>query len=100
MSVPRRIISLNLGSQTVGVGEFHTLPNGGLILHDYRLRDVLTDAVSEGIRHIQVAAALREMLDELQIKTGQVNYAVPGQSVFARFVKLPAVEEEKIERII
>src|SRR6202040_88941 len=27
-------------------------------------------------------------------------YAVPGQSVFARFVKLPAVEQEKIERII
>ena len=29
-----------------------------------------------------------------------VNYAGRGQSVFARFVKLPAVEEEKIERII
>jgi Tfp pilus assembly PilM family ATPase len=25
---------------------------------------------------------------------------VPAQSIFARFVKLPAVEEEKIERII
>ena len=29
-----------------------------------------------------------------------MNYAVPGQSVFARFVKLPAVEEEKVERLI
>ena len=29
-----------------------------------------------------------------------MNYAVPGQSVFARFVKLPAVEEEKIDRLI
>ena len=100
MAAPTRIISLNLGSQSVGVAEFHTLPHGGLVMHDYRLRDVLTDAASEGIRHIQVAAALREMLDELQIKSGNVNYAVPGQSVFARFVKLPAVEEEKIDRII
>ena len=30
----------------------------------------------------------------------KVNYAVASQSVFARFVKLPAVDEEKIERII
>jgi type IV pilus assembly protein PilM len=39
-------------------------------------------------------------MDELHIRGGKVNYAVAGQSVFARFVKLPAVEEEKIERII
>ena len=40
------------------------------------------------------------MLDELGIKNANVNYAVPAQSVFARFVKLPAVDEEKIDRII
>ena len=100
MAATNRIISLTLGSQSVGVGEFHTLPHGGLVLQDYRLRDVLTDAAAEGMRYAQVGVALREMLDDMQIKFGHVNYAVPGQSVFARFVKLPAVEEEKIERII
>ena len=40
------------------------------------------------------------MMRELGLKGGPVNYAVSAQSVFARFVKLPAVEEEKIERII
>src|SRR5712671_331905 len=100
MAAPTRIISLNLGSQTIGLGQFMTLPNGGLVLQDYRLRDILTDASAEGMRYGQVASALRDLLDELQIKFGHVNYAVPGQSVFARFVKLPAVEEEKIERII
>jgi type IV pilus assembly protein PilM len=100
MAAPSRIISLNLGSQTIGVGEFRTLPHGGLILHDYRLRDVLTDAAAEGLRYTQVAVVLREMLQDLKIEGGRVNYAVPGQSVFARFVKLPAVEEEKIERLI
>jgi type IV pilus assembly protein PilM len=29
-----------------------------------------------------------------------VNYAVAPQSVFARFVKLPAIEQEKLERIV
>src|SRR5207253_9125121 len=100
MAVPTRILGLNLGSQTIGLGEFRTLPNGGLVLQAYRLREIVMDAAGEGLRYAQVQSALREMLGELQIKSGNVNYAVPGQSVFARFVKLPAVEEEKIERII
>ncbi|HEY2125234.1 MAG TPA: type IV pilus assembly protein PilM [Chthoniobacterales bacterium] len=100
MAAATRIISLNLGSQTVSVAVFHTLPHGGLVLHEHRLRDVLADVAAEGMRSAHVAAALREMLAEMQIGFGEVNYAVPGQSVFARFVKLPAVEEEKIERII
>jgi type IV pilus assembly protein PilM len=95
-----RILTLNLGSHTVGLAEFRTLPNSGLILHGYRLREIVMDTVGEGLRYAQVQAALRQMLDELQVKPRQVNYAVPGQSVFARFVKLPSVEEEKIEKII
>ena len=51
------------------------------------------------MRNAQIAAALSEMLSELG--SGEsINYAIAAQSVFARFVKLPAVEEEKIERII
>ena len=44
--------------------------------------------------------ALREMLDELHIKRGLVNYALPAQSVFSRFVNLPTIEQEKIEKIV
>jgi type IV pilus assembly protein PilM len=102
LSVPAasRILSLNLGSQTIGLGEFRTQPNGGMVLQDYRLREILMDGAGEGLRYAQVASGLREMLDELQVKTGNVNYALAGQSVFARFVKLPSVDEEKVERII
>jgi type IV pilus assembly protein PilM len=100
MAALTRILSLNLGSQTIGLAEFRTLPNGGLILHAYRLREIVMDAAGEGMHYTQVQSVLREMLGELQVKFGNVTYTVPGQSVFARFVKLPAVEEEKIERII
>jgi len=100
MAAATRILSLNLGTHTVGVGEFHAQPNGGLVLNGYRLREVLADPANESTRHAQIAAALREMLGELGVKGGPVNYATAAQSVFARFVKLPAVEEEKIERII
>src|ERR1700720_711014 len=100
MAKPTRIISLNLGSQTIGLAEFQAKAEGGLVLQNYRLREVLIDPAGEGIRHTQISATLREMMAELQIRHEAVNYAVPAQSVFARFVKLPAVEEEKIERII
>ncbi|MEY2564557.1 MAG: type pilus assembly protein PilM [Verrucomicrobiota bacterium] len=95
-----RILSLNLGSQTVGLAEFHAQANGGLILDGYRLREILADSTNESARNAQIAGSLREMMAELRIKGGPVNYATAAQSVFARFVKLPAVEEEKIERII
>src|SRR5438552_14762846 len=52
------------------------------------------------MQRTQIVASLREMLDELRIKSGNVNYAIAEQSVFARFVKLPSIEEEKMERII
>ena len=100
MTKATRIIGLNLGSQTIGLAKFQAQPQGGLVLQNYRLREVLIDPASEDIRHPQISAALREIMAELQIHHEAVNYAVSAQSVFARFVKLPAVEEEKIERII
>ncbi len=100
MATPTRIISLNLGSQTLGMAEFRAQSHGGLVLQACVLRELLIDPAGEGMRRSQIAPAVREMMDELQIKSGNVNYAVAGQSVFARFVKLPAVEEEKIEKII
>ncbi len=100
MPAPIRILCLNLGSQTIGLAEFHSQPAGGLILNGYRLREILADPASENMRNAQIGAALPEMLSEIGSSGGSVNNAIAGQSVFQRFVKLPAVDEEKIERII
>src|SRR5205823_14687702 len=98
MSPRTRIISLNLGSQSIELAEFGTDRNGRLVLQGYRSREILVDSTSEGLRDTHIAAALREILDELQIKSGHVNYAIAEQSVFTRFLKLPLIDEEKIER--
>ena len=100
MSPRTRILSLNLGSQNIELAEFGTERNGRLVLQSYRAREVLVDPTSEGLRDAHIAVSLREMLDELQIKSGNVNYAIAEQSVFTRFVKLPLMDHEKIERII
>src|SRR5436189_83380 len=100
MPGPARILTLNLGSQTISVGDFRPQSGGGLVLRDYKRRDLAIETPGEPIRHAQITATIREILNELGIKSANVNYAVAGQSVFARFVKLPSVEEEKIDRII
>jgi type IV pilus assembly protein PilM len=95
-----RIVTLDLGSQSIGLAEFSIRANGPVVLENYRRREILAEPAGEGMRHAQMAVLLREMIGELRNKRGNVNYSVTGQSVFVRFVKLPAVDEEKIERII
>src|SRR2546430_2687991 len=100
MSPRTRITTLNLGSQSIELAEFRTQPQGGLILCGYRTRELLAGPAAEATRQTQVVAALREMLGELHIKGGNVNYTVAEESIFTRFVKLPPIDKEKIERII
>ena len=100
MSPRTRIVSLNLGTHTIGLAEFRRQPNGRLVLNGYRLREIMVEPSNETARNAEIAVLLGEMLRELGIKGGAVNYATAAQSVFARFVELPAIEEEKIERII
>ena len=104
MPAPARLITLNLGSQTVGLAEFRA-DRGGLVLINYRLRETSLDPETGQRRdaHLalhETAAVLREMMREMQIHHAPVNYAIPSQAVFARFVKLPALDATKIDKII
>ena len=104
MPGPARLITLNLGSQTIGLAEFRAA-HGGLVLVKYRLREMPLDPETGQRRdaHLalhETAVVLREMMREMQIHGEQVNYAVPAQSVFARFVKLPALDATKIDKVI
>src|SRR5438067_7893857 len=100
MAAPNRILSLNLGTQTVGIAEFRVGPNGGLILNSYRLTELLADPAADATRLAQTKMAVTEMAESLKLKGGRVNYSISAQSVFTRFVKLPGVAEDKIDQII
>jgi type IV pilus assembly protein PilM len=100
MAAPTRILALNLGSQAISLAEFRPQGEGGLLLRSYQRREVVAENPADAMRQAQITNSLREMLDDMGINHSNVNYAVPAQSVFSRFVKLPAVDEEKIDRII
>jgi len=104
MAAPPRLITLNIGSQTIGLAEFRII-HGRLVLVNYRFHDTPLDPETGQRRDAhaalhETAVALREMMSEMHIHRASVNYAVPAQSVFARFVKLPGLEAEKIDKII
>ncbi len=100
MAAPARITSLNLGTQTVGLAEFQRAENGGVMLNAYKLTEIHSDPSAEAARLPQTRLAIDGMKEALKLKGGPVNYAISGQNIFARFVKLPPVAEDKVESII
>ena len=83
MAKPTPILCLKLGSQTIGSAVFQVQPNGRLALCNYRLRESLIDPANDRLDQAELSS-LREVLAELQIKGGKVNYSVAAQSVFGR----------------
>lgn len=109
MPSPARILCLNLGTQTIGLAEFQRTAsggkndndNGGLVLTNYRLTEILADPAAESTRLPQTRLAVGELKEALKLKSGSpIFYAVSGQNLFARFVRLPTIAEEKVEQII
>ncbi len=100
MAAPTRILSLNLGNQTVGLAEFKTGQNGGLVLASYQTRELLADPAADSTRLAQTKLVLDEMVQGAGLKQAKINYAVSAQSVFTRFVKLPSVGEEQVDQIV
>jgi type IV pilus assembly protein PilM len=86
--------------QTVGLADFRSTPEGGLVLNAYSTRQLLADPAAESSRISQIKLVIGEMLGELKLKGGKVNYAIAAQSVFTRFVKLPTVDPDKIDQIV
>lgn len=100
MPKPSRIFALNMGSQTVTLAEFQATSSGGLVLADYRMEELPVESIDGGGRERMLQAAIQGMMTDMGHKSLRVNYAVSGQSVFTRFVRLPSVDPEKVEQII
>lgn len=114
MPSPVRILCLNLGTQTIGLAEFQRSSNTaggnghgknsggeGLVLTQYRLTEILSDPAAESTRLPQTRLAVGELKAALKLKSSTpIHYAVSGQNLFTRFVRLPTIAEEKVEQII
>lgn len=100
MADPQSIVALNIGSQRVTMALLVPSSNGGLILKKYESSSILADPAAEMTRLPQIRIAVSELVSKLGLSREAVSYAISGQSVFTRFVKLPSLESDDIEQLV
>ncbi len=94
------IVALNIGSQRIGMAVFEPSKSGGVVLKAYDSTTILADPATEMSRIPQVKVAVSELAQRLKVGKIKARYAISGQSVFIRFVKLPPLGEANIEQIV
>ncbi len=97
---PSRVAALNLGMQTVTMAVFDATKDGGLLLQGFAQADLVPDPAADASRGGQLKIALDGLRTELGWKHGYVASAIPSQGVFARFVKIPKVEADKVDQVL
>ncbi|KAB2639912.1 MAG: type IV pilus assembly protein PilM [Verrucomicrobia bacterium] len=93
-------IALNIGSQRIGMAVFETAKNGGLLLKSYASETIVADPALESSRSGQTRVAVADLAQRLKVSRSKVRYAISGQAVFTRFVKLPPLQDDNIEQLV
>jgi type IV pilus assembly protein PilM len=96
----QRILAIDIGTSGVIVAEFAPLKGGGLQMNNYGMAGLDVDPLHEESRDRIVAEAIKQVLHESKIKAGPAVIAVAGQSVFSRYIKLPPVSSDRIEKVV
>jgi len=99
MADQQSIIALNIGSQRISMGVFFP-SKSGLVLKSYGATSILADPATEAARIPQVQLAIKELAKSLKLGSQKAAYALSGQSVFVRFVKLPPLETEDMGELV
>lgn len=91
---------LNIGSQRVSMALFEISKSGGLVLRGYDSESLAADPALEAGRIAQVRVAVADLFERLKPGKVNVRYAISGQAVFTRFVRLPPLKDENIEQLV
>lgn len=100
MADTQTTVALNLGSQRISMAVFETSKSGGLILKGYESDTIIADPAFEASREAQIRVAIDELVEKLKVPKSKVRYAISGQAVFTRFVKLPPLQEDNLEQLV
>jgi type IV pilus assembly protein PilM len=100
MAEKKSILTLNLGSQRVGMARFGISGKGGVQLKDYSITEMAGDPTADGTRRNSLTAAVKQLVTQFKAADSEVNYSVPGQFLIAKFVKLPPLAEDQVDKIV
>ena len=93
-------VALNIGSQRIGMAVFENSKSGGLVLKAYDSESIVADPALEASRISQIRIAVADLVQRMKVSKSKVRYAISGQAVFTRFVKLPPLQEDNIEQLV
>jgi type IV pilus assembly protein PilM len=93
-------VVINIGSQRIGMAVFEASKNGSLTLTAYDSETIVADPAMEAARISQTRIAVADLTQRLKIGKTKARYAISGQSVFTRFVKLPPLQDDNIEQLV
>ena len=100
MAEKKTVLTLNLGSQRVGMARFGIGGKGSLLLKEYAFAEMPGDPTTDGTRRFALTEAVKSLTGALRAAESDVNYAVPGQFLISKFVKLPSLAEDQVDKIV
>ncbi len=93
-------VVLNIGSQRISMAVFEVSKSGGLVLKAYDSKSMVADPSLEASRMGQTRIAISDLVQRLKLEKSKARYAISGQAVFTRFVKLPPLQEDNVEQLV
>ncbi len=100
MADTQTTVALNIGSQRIGMAVFEVSKTGSLTLKAYDSETIVADPSHEASRLAQTRVAIADLSQRLKVGHAKARYAISGQAVFTRFVKLPPLQEDNIEQLV
>ena len=95
-----RILALNVGASKVVLAEFVVKSGRAPELTNYGMSELGADPEVETGVGSHLAAAVREIMKTRGIRPAPLMLSLSGQMVFPRFVRLPAVAEDKLLQMV
>ncbi len=93
-------VAINIGSQRISMAAFEVSKGGGLVLKAYDSESIVADPSMDSSRIAQTRVAIADLAQRLKLGKTKARYAISGQAVFTRFVKLPPVQDDNIEQLV
>jgi type IV pilus assembly protein PilM len=100
MAAVHKVVTVDLGTSTLKVGELGITKGGGLTLLRFGVAELGLDPNKEEDRGPFITAALTKLFKDQGVRGREVALSISGQSVFMRFVKLPPVAPDQVEQVV
>ena len=95
-----RILALNVGASKIVLAEFIVRSGRPPELVNYGMAELGVDPENDTGVGAHIVPAIREIMKSRGIRPAPMMLALSGQMVFPRFVRLPAVAEDKLLQMV